>query len=170
MIEKSNDIPVIYYNQSGEIERGNLPEDTSPRFTINELLISGNTLISTDKLLDNLPQIYNASDRPIQQADPGDLYDLRSLHGIVLHPGEPQEVSRRTLQGFTQYIVSYYQSRGYAGIYVYIAANAVQGGVRIPDGILPIEIVEAKIAEINITYYNTERERIEDGVLLQKEE
>jgi hemolysin activation/secretion protein len=151
--------------QETEIERVNLPEDTSPRFTISELIISGNTLISTDELLGNLPQVYNASDEPIKQAAPGDLYDLRSLHSVVLHPGEPQEISRRTLQGFTQYIVSFYQSHGYAGIYVYIAANAVQGGVRIPDGILPIEVVEAEIAEINVTHYNTERERVEKGTL-----
>ena len=151
--------------QEAEIKGVNLPEDTSPHFTISELIISGNTLISTDDLLGNLPQVYNASDQPMQQAAPGDLYDLRTLHGVVLHPGKPQEVSRRTLQGFTQYIVSFYQSRGYAGIYVYIAANAVQGGVRIPDGILPIEVVEAEIAEINITYYDTERERIEKGIL-----
>ena len=155
----------ILEQRETDIEQLNLPEDTSPRFTIKELLISGNTLISTDELLGNLPKVYNASEKTIHQAESGDLYDLRSIHSVILHPGEPQEVSRRTLQGFTQYIVSFYQSRGYAGIYVYIAANAVQGGVRIPDGVLPIEIVEAEIAEINITYYNTERERVEKGVL-----
>ena len=147
------------------VELLNLPEDTSPHFTINELRISGNTLISTDELLNNLPQIYNASKKLIQQADPGELYDLRPLHYIVLNPGQPQEVSRRTLQGFTQYILSIYQSRGYAGIYVYIAAQAVQGSVRLQDGILPVEIVEAEISEINITSYNTERERVEKGKL-----
>jgi hemolysin activation/secretion protein len=148
-----------------EVERLNLPEDTSPRFTISELHISGNTLISTEELLNNLPQIYNTSDKPIKQAEPGELYDLRPLHGIVLHPGQPREVSRRTLQGFTQYIISVYQDHGYAGIYVYIAAQAVQGSVRLQDGILPVEIVEAKISEINITSYNTDREQVEKGIL-----
>jgi hemolysin activation/secretion protein len=148
-----------------EVERLNLPEDTSPRFTISELHISGNTLISTEELLNNLPQIYNASNKPIKQAEPGELYDLRSLHGIVLHPGQPREVSRRTLQGFTQYIISVYQDYCYAGIYVYIAAQAVQGSVRLQDRILPVEIVEAKISEINITSYNTDREQVEKGIL-----
>ena len=147
------------------VERLNLPEDTSPRFTISELRISGNTLISDDELLDNLPQIYNASDKPMEQAEPGELYDLRPLQGIVLHPGQPQEVSRRTLQGLTEYILSVYKSHGYAGIYVYIAAQAVQGSVRLENGILPVEIVEAEISEINITSYNTERERVEKGIL-----
>ncbi|MCP4611285.1 MAG: ShlB/FhaC/HecB family hemolysin secretion/activation protein [Planctomycetes bacterium] len=142
-----------------------LPEDTTPRLTIRELQISGNTLISNEELLNNLPQIYNASDKPMQQADSGELFDLRPLHNLVLHPDQPQEVSRRTLQGFTQYILSVYQSHGYAGIYVYIAAQAVQGSVRLQDGILPIEIVEAEISEINITSYNTEREQVEKGKL-----
>jgi len=155
----------VLSQQGAEIERLNLPEDTSPRFTISELHISGNTLISNEELLNNLPQIYNASDKRTQQAEPGELYDLRPLHGIVLHPGQPQEVSRRTLQGLTQYILSVYQSHGYAGIYVYIAAQAVQGSVRLQDGILPVEIVEAEISEINITSYNTKRERVEKGKL-----
>ena len=76
----------VLSQQEAEIERLNLPEDTSPRFTISELRISGNTLISNYELLNNLPQIYNASDKPMEQAEPGELYDLRSLHGIVLHP------------------------------------------------------------------------------------
>jgi hemolysin activation/secretion protein len=147
------------------VELLNLPEDTSPRLTIRELRISGNTLISTDELVNNLPYIYNASDKPMRQADSGELYDLRDLRNIVLHPDQPQEVSKRTLQGLTQYILSVYQSHGYAGIYVYIPAQAIQGSVRLQDGILPVEIVEAEISEINITSYNTERERVEKGKL-----
>jgi len=142
-----------------------LPEDTTARLTIRELQISGNTLISNEELLNNLPQIYNASEKPMRQADSGELFDLRPLQKIVLHPDQPQEVSRRTLQGFTQYILSVYQDHGYAGIYVYIAAQAVQGGVRLQDGILPVEIVEAEISEINITSYNTEREQVDKGKL-----
>ena len=155
----------VLNKQEAEIELLNLPEDTSQRFTISELHISGNTLISNDELLNNLPLIYNASDKPIEQAEPGELYDLRPLHDIVLHPSQPQEVSRRSLQGFTQYILSVYQDHGYAGIYVYIAAQDVQGSVRLQDGILPVEIVEAEISEINITSYTTEREKVEKGKL-----
>lgn len=151
--------------QKLEIEQLNLPEDTSPRFTVRELRISGNTLISNDELLKNLPLVYNTSDKPMQQAEPGDLYDFRSLCDIVLHPGQPREVSRRTMQGLAQYILSVYQGRGYAGIYVYIAAQAIQGGVRLQDEILPVEVVEAIISEIKITSYNTEREQVEKGVL-----
>jgi hemolysin activation/secretion protein len=165
VVKEAGVIEAAEAEEEAEIERLNLPEDSSPRLTIRELRISGNTLISNEKLLDNLPLIYNASNKPIQKADPGELYDLRPLHGIVLQPGQPQEVSRRTLQGFTQYILSVYQSHGYAGIYVYISAQAVQGSVRLQDGILPVEIVEAEISEINITSYNTEREQVEKGKL-----
>ncbi|MBC8468493.1 MAG: hypothetical protein H8D56_03390 [Planctomycetes bacterium] len=165
VVKEAGVIEASEAKQEAEIERLNLPEDTSPRLTIRELRISGNTLISKENLLNNLPQIYNASNKQTQQAEPGELYDLRPLHDIVLHPGQPREVSRRTLQGFTQYILSVYQSHGYAGIYVYIAAQAVQGSVLLQDGILPVEIVEAEISEINITSYNTDREQVEKGIL-----
>ena len=122
-IETSSD---VLSKQEAEIGQLNLPEDTSPRFTVSVLQISGNTLLSDEELLNNLPQIYNASDKALQQAESGELYDLRALHDILLYPGQPKEVSRRTLQGFTQYILSVYQNRGYAGIYVYIAAQSVQ--------------------------------------------
>ena len=63
-----------------------LLEDTTQRFTVRELSISGNALISTDKLLKNMPLIYNASDKPLRQAESSYLYDLRVLHDITLYP------------------------------------------------------------------------------------
>ena len=155
----------IKAEQEAKIGQLRLPEDTSSRFTVKELRISGNTLISTDELLKNMPLVYNASDRPANQAEPGDLYDFRILHDIIAHSGQPREVSRRTMQGFTQYILSVYQQHDYAGIYVYISAEAVEGDVRLQDGILPVEIVEAKVSEITITPYNVKREKVEKGIL-----
>jgi len=151
--------------QESEIEQLNLPEDTSVRFDVKEIRISGNTLISTDELLKNMPLVYNASDKPAHQAEPGDLYDFGVLHDIITHPGQPREVSRRTMQGFTRYILLVYQQHDYAGIYVYISAEAVEGNVRLQDGILPVEIVEAKVSEITITPYNVKREKVEKGIL-----
>jgi hemolysin activation/secretion protein len=98
----------------------NLAKDTTQRFTVRELHISGNTLISTDELLKNMPLVYNASDKPLHQAESVYLYDLRVLHDIILEPGEPRRVSSRTIQGLTQYILSVYQDKNYAGIYVYV--------------------------------------------------
>ncbi|MHC4157625.1 MAG: ShlB/FhaC/HecB family hemolysin secretion/activation protein [Planctomycetota bacterium] len=151
--------------QEPEAEQLNLPEDTSAQFTVKELRISGNTLIPTDELLRNVPAVYNASDRPLHEAEPGDLYDLRALLDIIQQPGQPREVSRRAMQGMTEYILSVYHEHNYAGIYVYITAQAIQGGAELQDGLLPIEIVEAKISEITITAYNTEREKVEKPIL-----
>jgi hemolysin activation/secretion protein len=146
-------------------EHLNLPEDTSLRLAVKELRISGNTLISTDELLNNMPVIYSASAKPVEKAEPGDLYDLRILHDIILHPGQPRQVSKRTMDGLTQYILSVYKQRGYAGIYVYIAAQAIQGEVRLQDGVLPIEVVEGVVSEVSVTTYDPERNETEKGFL-----
>ncbi|MHC4259444.1 MAG: ShlB/FhaC/HecB family hemolysin secretion/activation protein [Planctomycetota bacterium] len=143
----------------------NLPEDTSLRLSVRELRISGNTLISTDRLLKKMPMVYSAAGKRVEKAEPGDLYDFRILHDIVLHPGEPREVSRRTMDGFTQYILSVYKQRGYGGIYVYISAQAVQGDVRLRDGVLPVEVVEGRVSEISVTTYDPERNKTEKGYL-----
>ncbi|MHC4622557.1 MAG: ShlB/FhaC/HecB family protein [Planctomycetota bacterium] len=148
-----------------EIEPLNLPEDTSPRFTVSQLRISGNTLITTEELLKRMPLVYNTSDEPLDQAQPGDLYDLRILHDVIQQPGQPRQVSRRTMQGFTQYILSVYQDHDYAGIYVYIAAQAIEGGAELRDGLLPIQVVEARVSEITTTAYDIERQKVEKGIL-----
>jgi hemolysin activation/secretion protein len=109
--------------------------------------------------------VYNISDKPAHQAEPGDLYDFRALRDIISYPGQPREVSRRTMQGFIQYILSVYQKHLYSGIYVYIAAEAVRGDAQLQDGVLPIEVVEAKISEITITPHNARQEKVERGIL-----
>ncbi len=57
-------------DREGEVEQLNLLEDTTARFTVKELRISGNTLISTEELLKTMPLVYNASNKPLQQANP----------------------------------------------------------------------------------------------------
>ena len=146
-------------------EQLNLPKDTSLRLSVRELRISGNTLISTDKLLNKMPMVYSATGKPAEKAEPSDLYDFRVLHDIILHPGQPREVSRRTMDGLTQYILSVYKQRGYAGIYVYISAQAVEGDVRLRDGVLPVEVVEGRVSEISVTTYDPERNETEKGHL-----
>lgn len=153
------------HSQELHIGQLTLPADTSARFEVRELRISGNKLISTDELLGTMPLVYNASDKPLRQAEPGDLYDFRVLRQVVENPGPPREVSRRTMQGLTQYILSAYQQRGYAGIYVYISARAVEGGVQLQEGILPIEIVEGVVSEIAVSTYDLERNKKDKGFL-----
>ncbi|MHC4323601.1 MAG: ShlB/FhaC/HecB family hemolysin secretion/activation protein [Planctomycetota bacterium] len=143
----------------------NLPEDTTTRLLVRELRISGNTLISTAELLEYMPAVYNASDQTLSRADSQYLYDLRSVQELVSQPGQPREVSLRTIQGLTQYILSVYQASDYSGIYVYVPEGAIKNGNELVDGILPINILEAPVSEVRIKYYDAERNEVEEGYL-----
>jgi hemolysin activation/secretion protein len=160
---------VVCVAQSAEeartTEELNLPEDTTTRLIVRELRISGNTLISTKELLEYMPAIYNASGLPRSQADSQYLYDLRVIQEIVAEPGQPREVSLRTIQGLTQYILSVYQKNDYSGIYVYVPEGAIKDGVELVNGILPINILEAPVSEVKIKYYDAERNEVEQGYL-----
>jgi hemolysin activation/secretion protein len=142
-----------------------LLEDTTTRLVVRELRISGNTLISTGELLEYMPAVYNASGQPQSQADSQFLYDLRPIQEIVSMPGQPREVSLRTIQGLTQYILSVYQENDYSGIYVYVPEGAIKNGNELVNGILPINILEAPVSEVRIKYYDAERNEVEEGYL-----
>ena len=142
-----------------------LLEDTTQRFTVRELGISGNTLISTDKLLKNMPLIYNASDKPLRQAESSYLYDLRVLHDVILNPGQPRQVSARAIQGLTQYILSVYQDKNYAGIYVYVPVDAISEGTELRDEFLPIRVLEAKVTWVTVKTYDPDQNETEKAYL-----
>ncbi|HUU19580.1 MAG TPA: ShlB/FhaC/HecB family hemolysin secretion/activation protein [Sedimentisphaerales bacterium] len=142
-----------------------LPEDTTSTLTVRALRISGNSLISTAELFKDMPSIYNASDKPLQEAERTDLFDLRILHDIIIRPGQPRQVSTRTIQGFTQYLLSVYQNKNYAGIYVYVPSDALKEGRQLEDEILPINILEASVSQVTTTYYNPANEKVEKGLL-----
>ena len=148
-----------------EVAKLTLPEDTSPRLMVRELQLSGNTLITTDALLEDMPGIYNASDKGLHEAASKDLYDLRPLQDIVLRPGPSREVSSRTIQGFTQYILSVYQDKNYAGIYVYVPSEALKEGRKLEDDVLPIRVLEATVTKVTVTHYTPENEVVEKGYL-----
>jgi hemolysin activation/secretion protein len=142
-----------------------LPEDTSLRMAIREVNISGNTLITTDELLKNIPSIYNASDKPLKEAESDELYDLRVLQDIMIQPGQTRRISTRTIQGFTQYLLSLYQDKNYAGIYVYVPADTMKNGRELQDEILTVKVMEASVSEITTTYYNPDNEKVKKGYL-----
>jgi hemolysin activation/secretion protein len=144
-----------------------LPEDTTPRMTVRELHISGNSLVSTAELLKHIPLVYNASDKSLQEADSEDLYDFRILRDIILQPGPPRQVSARTIQGFTRYVLSIYQNRNHAGVYVYVPAEAVEtkSPAQFKDGILPIQVLEAKVTDITVRTYDPNQNPTEKGYL-----
>jgi len=148
-----------------EIAELNLPQDTTPRLTVRQVRISGNTLISTDELLEDVPGIYNASDKPMHLAESQYLYDLRALQDIIMYPGEPRQVSTRAIQGFTQYVLSVYQKKNYGGIYVYVPAEALAEGRKLEGEILPVRVLEASVSKVAITHYNPQNEKVEKGYL-----
>ncbi|MCK4857354.1 MAG: ShlB/FhaC/HecB family hemolysin secretion/activation protein [candidate division Zixibacteria bacterium] len=153
---------VVCVAQAAEI---NLPEDTSALLVAKELRISGNTLISTEHLLEYMPDIYNASDQRLSEAAPEHLYDLRVIRQIIAEPGIPRQVSIRTIQGLTQYILSMYKEADYSGIYVYVPEGAIRNGITLVNQVLPINIIEAPVSEVRIKYYDAERNEIEEGFL-----
>ena len=140
------------------------PEDTTPRFSVKELTISGNTLVPTEALLEKLPEAYIVSAKKDDDTDK-EIYDFRVVVDLIRDPGGDMEVSLKTIQGLTKYILSVYQDKGYAGIYVYVPAEAVKEENKLADEILPIQIIEGRIAEISVDRYDFNRDRREEGFL-----
>ncbi len=140
-----------------------LPEDTTLRFTIREMALEGNTLFKTEQLLSKIPAVYNAS--PTSDLDPYYLYDLRPLQSLAAETAEPIEISARSIQGLTQYILSVYQKKNYAGIYVYVPATAFEQGQELENGILPIHILEAPVSAVTSAYYDVNNVSVDGGYL-----
>ncbi|MHC4646701.1 MAG: ShlB/FhaC/HecB family hemolysin secretion/activation protein [Planctomycetota bacterium] len=147
------------------VDEVNFPEDTTPRLLVKELRISGNNLISTARLLEEMPMVYKL---PVKKGDElvDDVYDFRVLRDIILDPGEEHQVSSRTIQGFTKYVLSVYQDEGYAGIYVYVPAAAIdESTLKLLDQILPVQVLEGTVAELNVDRYDFDRQDREEGYL-----
>ena len=130
----------------------NLPEDTSVRFTLSEIVFSGNTLFTDERLLDAIPDIFNGSSDGT--VEPDTLYDLRPVKAMATDPNATQDVSARTIQGFAQYILSVYQNKHYAGIYVYVPGEAFEANGDLAQGILPVRILEAPVSNLSSAYYD----------------
>ena len=147
------------------IDQIDLPEDTTPLLTVSKVDITGNSLIATDELLEGIPLVYNASDKPLMQAESNYLYDLRAVREVILNPGQPREVSSRAVQGFTQYLVFVYQRENFAGIFVRVKPDAFVEDGKLKDGILLVEVIEMPISNVRTNFYNVEREKKEDSYL-----
>ena len=148
-----------------DISEIDLPEDTTKLISVKEIRISGNTLLTTDKLLADMPLIYNDSLDTLQMADSSSLYDFRVLHDIILEPGQARQVSTRTIRAFTQYLVSVYRKNNYSGIYVYVPSQAMIDGEKLIDDILPVEVLEASVSKVRVTQYDIEQNAVEKGYL-----
>jgi len=132
-----------------------LATDESEKFSVkvNRLKITGNTLISTRKLLEKLP-VSDIEVDPNTEAKINGIYDFRDLYHIILRPGEERTVTLNTIKGFTKYILSQYSD--YAGIYVYVPADTVKetGKLELRDGILEIRILEGRVAKVVVERYD----------------
>jgi len=141
-----------------------LLKDTTPRFQVKELHIGGNNLVSTAALLEEMPLIYVTSEEKGGEIVEN-IYDFRRLRDIVVEPGAERDISLKTIQGFTKYVLSVYQKEGYAGIYVYVPADAVGDASQFVNHTLPIQVLEGTVAQLTIGRYDLNRREQEKGYL-----
>jgi hemolysin activation/secretion protein len=143
-----------------------LPEDKTRPFIVKEIQISGNTRISSDDLLFGLPAVYVEAGPPKgPEQDSSVIYDFRGLREMVLTPGQGREVSQRTIQGLTKYILSRYKKAGFVGIYVYVSARAVDQEARLVEGILPLRVIEARVAQVTTKWRDRQGQEKKEHVL-----
>jgi hemolysin activation/secretion protein len=126
-----------------------LPPDDTPRYTIQQIQLQGNQVLTTDELLKEIPVVFDRTGRYQLPPEPSALYDFREIKQLLEEPGTARTLSARSIQGFTQYLLHIYQRHHYAGIYVYVPAESFtpEGAVR--QGILPIRILEAQVQEVS---------------------
>jgi hemolysin activation/secretion protein len=154
----------IKKQEQEQLAQVKLPEDTSARLKIKEIRLAGNTLITTEQLLAGMPVVFNSSNKALAKAESGHLYDFTTLREMISTPGQTREVSVRTIQGFTQYILSAYQQKNYGGIYVYVPAEALKGE-ELKDGVLQVNILEARVISVGTKYYDVNQALAEKGHL-----
>jgi hemolysin activation/secretion protein len=144
---------------------GNLPQDKTPRYTIARIEISGNTLISSEALFKGLPEIYSVSPAGKSAYESAFLYDFRDLKQLIKNPGSSLGISARTIQGFTQYLLSIYQQKGYSGVYVYVPGQAFEAGKELSQGILPVHVLEATVSDVTSEYFDVQNKPAEKEYL-----
>jgi hemolysin activation/secretion protein len=144
-----------------------LPQDNTPEMTVRRIQLDGNILVTDAEIINQMPLIWSASGEPVSQAKPEDLYDFRVLDEIMLEPGTPRQVSSRTVQGFTAFVLSLYQKHNYAGIYVYVPKSAMVSANQLKDDILLVEVLEAPVTTVTVRSYDAEQNVKEKGYLRQ---
>src|SRR5690554_1902650 len=68
-----------------QVQAADVPiqEDTTPKLAVERVNIVGNSLISTEELFEDMPDVYSVSKRPVADAVDGAAYDLRTLKDII---------------------------------------------------------------------------------------
>jgi len=160
--KKAQEVKPAEKVSSEEVAKLVLPEDKSQLMTAKELSIIGNTLITTADLLSSIPSFYNASNLPASKADSASLYDFTPVRALIDNPGQPQQVSERTIRGLTQCILGVYKNKGYSGIFVSVPPEAVSGG-QLRDSVLLIKVTEASVTTITSSYFTPENTSVTEG-------
>jgi hemolysin activation/secretion protein len=142
-----------------------LPEDTTALLKVKEIRFSGNTLISTTKLLAEMPVIFNASDKPLTKAESEYLYNLSPVKEVLSTPGQTREISERTILGLTRYVRSVYPYKNYGGIYVYVPAESLKSSTELKDDVLQVNIIEPRVLTVGAKYYDADQNTVEKGRL-----
>lgn len=140
-------------------QEGQVPADTSVKFVARELVIQGNSRVTTAEILKDMPDTYSASGKSLKNAAPEDIYDLTSIRALAATPGEEHTITSRTIQGFTKYVVSLYHNRGIAGIFAGVPADQIEEGIRLKDQRLVIQVTEAVVSKVSVNLYNVDREK-----------
>jgi hemolysin activation/secretion protein len=163
--DAAKDKPEVEAVSSEEADKLAPVEDTSARLSAKEIRISGNTVLTTEELLKNIPAIFNTSGLPIEQAPAGKVYDFKIIKDLLANPGEVREVSTKSIQGFTQYLLSVFQKSNYGGIYIYVPSDTVDSDSNLLDGVLSITILEAKVDSVSVKHLNTSNDVAQYGYL-----
>lgn len=131
-------------------------EDTSVRLSVSRLELFGNTLISSEELLKDIPMFYTTGEKETQE-----VYDFSKILNLLNYPGRDQIISQKMVQGLTVYILSVYQGKGYAGIYIYVPAQTAgkseDGIIELVDGLLPVKIIEGRVEKIGMSHFDFDR-------------
>lgn len=142
-----------------------LPEDRSPKFSVKEVQISGNSLLTTEKLLEDVPALFDNSALREVDAESAQLYDFGDLQVVLQAPGQTRQISARTIRGFTQYLLSVYQKRNYGGIYVYVPRDVLTEGKELVGGVLPVKVVEGRVSDVSTAAFTPENQPAEKAYL-----
>jgi len=127
------------------------PTETIAEFKVRKIEITGNTILSTEEICEDIPLTYVAN-AAIGEKDAQEI-NLEAFSKLCATEGE-EIVSAQEIQGFTRYILDKYQTAGYAGIYVYVPADTVINGVALKDDTLTIDVIEATISDLSIAAYD----------------
>jgi len=142
-----------------------LPADMSVKLVARELIMQGNTRLETGEILRVMPDTYNASDKPMGKAPTEDLYDLTPIRDLVADPNTDHELTVRSVRGFTKYVLSEYQRRGYSGVFVFVPADTLVEGIELKDKRLIVQVVEAEVSVVGISLFSVDKEKKETSYL-----